>query len=278
MITTATSEHIEGIISLWQQAFGDSTQYINLFLENHAKPQNTLIDFQNHMVCGMLFILPCQLVFGHQTYRCAYLYSIATRKEYQGCGISTRLLEQAHTLCTKRGYDVCTLVPATPFLFDFYQKRGYTSQGYIKTLSVQADTVVSLTDIPTLRPISADEALSLRQQRFGSAYLAWDKPALDYIICENKFLGGEFYKFSWGAQTEFLSCVPVAGKLLIREFCGDELHIPQVTAALHRLYQREGYQYRLFHHATIGELTPFGMTHWLQSGNNHPFYLSHVLD
>lgn len=276
MISTASPSHIDEIKALWQQSFGDEPGYIDSFLERFTTPDNTLV-WLDGGVCGMLFILPCTLALAHERYRCAYLCGVATRQSDRGRGISTALLQYAYELCAARGYQLCALVPASHSLFNFYAKRGYALQGYVKTLSL-VEQELDLSAAPVFSAIGAEEVFALRKSFFGGAYMAWDKQMLVGIIEENSSLGGCFYRYSLGVHSGYISCVPQGDALLVKEFCGTEALLPCLLGGLHKIYGKQRYRVRLSNVATIGELTPLAMTHWITKRNEQPFYLSHVFD
>ncbi|MEG0853168.1 MAG: GNAT family N-acetyltransferase [Angelakisella sp.] len=278
MITTASQEHLTGIRALWQQAFGDNVEYINMFLNQCAKFENTLVYLKENTVCGMLFILPCNLVFQKSGHQCAYFYGVATRQEEQGRGISTELLQYAYDLCKSRGYAVCALVPASSSLFQFYAKRGYTTQGYIKTLSVDAGELTDVRSSAVFSKIDHNDVFDIRKKFFDTAYLEWDSWTLAYIQAENKYLGGSFYHYDVQGECGYLSCLPHDDTVVIKEFAGKDARLFDLLKGLHGIYNKQTYQVRLSNTAAMGELTPFAMTKWIGKGPETPFYLSHVFD
>ena len=56
MIRFATENYINGIINLWNEAFGDSEEDIKFFLKNKFIPENTLIYESDKEVVSMLFL------------------------------------------------------------------------------------------------------------------------------------------------------------------------------------------------------------------------------
>lgn len=278
MIITALEAHLREIKELWMEAFGGDSIYADMFLRRRAEEKNTLLYLQGETLCAMLFILPCRLVFGSTSYSCAYLYAVATGREYRGRGFSTALLDAAYKLCSERGYDVCALSPAEEGLFGFYEKRGYATQGYVKNLYISGKQLAVTSSVPLLSPVSGRELITLRKEAFSTAYLEWDSRAMDYIVAENEFSGGRFYRYSLGGERGFLSCTPTKQQLLIKEFSGNVLSIPQIVNGLHEIYHRDEYLFRLSNTAAAGELTPFAMTRWITDGTGEPFYLSHTLE
>lgn len=279
MICLAQPHDRPGMTALWQDAFGDPIEYINLFFDYRMKWENTILFKKNHTVIGQLFILPCQLSCQGKTYSCGYIYGVATLKTYRGQGVSSLLLEYAHKLLSERGYDVAVLVPASRSLFDFYSKRDYSIQGYIHADIVGADSLEGENAPLILSPVSAEGILQLREEYFGKSYLKWDLPAIQYILKENRFLGGQFYGFSMDGQQGFAACVPFEDKLMIKELACPDFMIHEVLKKLHIIYNKDRYIVWLSNTSKRGKEFPAAMCHWLkQPAATEPFYLSHILD
>ena len=279
MICLAHPSDRPGMTALWQEAFGDPQEYIDLFFDNRMQWQNTLLYKEGDVVAGQLFILSCQLSTPGKSYSCGYIYSVATRKTFRGQGIGTRLLEAAHQLLRERGFDLAVLAPAGTSLFDFYGNRGYIPQGYIRREVIEASHLRTQDKELLLSPISPQEILELRQQYYGNAFLRWDEDGIRYIVKENHFLGGQFYGFSLDGQRGFAACVPYEDKLFIKELACPDSKIEQVIGKLHALYNKNQYILWLSNTSRHGEETALAMCHWLKepAWTEH-FYISHILD
>ena len=57
MVRLSTNNDINGIISVWKEAFGDSESDIRFFLDEHFKPDNTVISECEGEVASVLFLL-----------------------------------------------------------------------------------------------------------------------------------------------------------------------------------------------------------------------------
>lgn len=275
MITTATEQWMPAVKALWMEAFGGPSGYADLFLQHRAELQNTLLYLQEDALCGMLFLLPCRLTFGSVSYRCAYLYAVATGREHRGQGVSTALLDAAYRLCGERGYHLCALAPATHSLFGFYQKRGYSTQGFAKRLVLDR---VAVTAAPLLSQITSEELVSMRKEAFGNAYLEWDRSALDYSVTENKYQGGDFYRYRLGEHSGFFGYVPAQKQVLIWEFSGDSSILAGIARGLMDRYPGKSCCFRLGNDSSVGQRTPLVMTRWIGVGIDRPFYPSHLLE
>ena len=107
--------------ALWQEAFGDSEDFLDSFYSTAFSPDRSLCAWVEDNLASALYWFDCS--FG--TERAAYLYAVATAKAYRGRGICSALMENTHQLLKNLGYSLAILVPGTEELFDFYKKMGY---------------------------------------------------------------------------------------------------------------------------------------------------------
>ncbi len=280
MIRTATASDKAAISALLQEAFGDSPEYINLFLDKRMNPDHTLLYFKGNTLAAQLFILECELVFNGTAHKCGYIYAVSTAKAFRRQGISTKLLEYCHDFLLKNGFTAAVLVPSSAELVSFYSKRGYNPQGFISLAEFEFAVQPQNRNAVELLPLTADELYSLRESWFGSAYLRWDIPSLEYILDETRFLKGDFYRFSWDNKDCFASCLPLHDSLLIKELACPENAVPHLLTALGAVYQKSKFSLRLSPKLfSAGKTVPAGMCRLLKNDNvSDTFYLSHFLD
>ena len=127
MIRFATEKESEQIVRLWQEAFGDSREWVLLYLSENI--ENVLIYEENGQVFGMLSLLKVSYK-GRDGF---YVYGVATGKAHRSMGVSTKLLEQAKNLA---GDGFLVLVPRNQGLFEFYKGRGFFSVNSVTTVEM----------------------------------------------------------------------------------------------------------------------------------------------
>lgn len=113
-------ERKEDIISLWQEAFGDSRDYIEFFL-NECPDIVCLGNTCEGRLASMFFLL--NGIIGE--YRCKYLYAACTAIRFREKGLMGDLLEYAKKYCTEEGFDFIFLVPCEEALYSYYSKFGF---------------------------------------------------------------------------------------------------------------------------------------------------------
>ena len=141
-------EDIPALKALWQEAFGDEQQDIDLFFETVYPNATGFCAEDGGELVSMLFALPQTIVKEEKQLKCAYLYAVATKKDRQGEGLCSALLAYAEKELRKRYVEALLLSPASERLADFYAERGFTRQtGAKKTLLDCAQPTGQATEI-----------------------------------------------------------------------------------------------------------------------------------
>lgn len=111
---------------LWQEVFHDSNEFANLFFNRVYKPENTLVVKHNNKIVSALQMIPYEIKTASAIIPSAYVCGVSTHPSEQGKGIMKTLMTEAMEVMQDRNYAISTLIPAEPWLFDFYKKFGYT--------------------------------------------------------------------------------------------------------------------------------------------------------
>lgn len=114
------------VASLWQTVFEDSDAFINLFFSRVYKPENTLVAKRGNRIVSALQMIPYDLKIAGNIFPSAYVCGVCTHPSARGKGIMKTLMTAAMEQMHRRAYTLSTLIPAEPWLFDFYQPFGYT--------------------------------------------------------------------------------------------------------------------------------------------------------
>lgn len=193
MIRFAKESDIDSIISLWNEAFGDSEEDIRFFLDNRFVPENTVVFEEYGAVVSMLFLLEGNLVLNNNSYSSYYLYAACTAKSCRGRGIMAMLLEKAKEVTAERNkYFIC-LMPGEKSLFHFYERFGYKSIFSRKIIYISRCELenVSVHDKCTMLTDYAD----LRQNAFGDFdRFNWDNNSIEFACKHHKLYGGKCLK------------------------------------------------------------------------------------
>ncbi|MBQ7203566.1 MAG: GNAT family N-acetyltransferase [Eubacterium sp.] len=101
------------IIRLWAEAFGDTAEEIEFFIDN-VKDAFCICYYENSVVVSMMYLVKCSI--NDREYR--YVYAACTAKAHQGKGYMSELIDY----CDKSGYKLC-LIPASDSLIGYYSAR-----------------------------------------------------------------------------------------------------------------------------------------------------------
>lgn len=154
IIDAPKTEHIQELRTLWKEAFGDSEAFLDEFFEKIFSVSHCRCVVENGRVVASLYLFDCE----YKKRKIAYLYAIATLKEYRGRGLCSMLMRDTHSHLKALGYSLAILVPASKELFSFYERMGYKA-----CTCVTEKTVYPTDEIIDLKRISRDEYARLRR-------------------------------------------------------------------------------------------------------------------
>ena len=113
------------MISLWQTTFQDSDKFTTLFFSRIYKPENTLVIKNDGRIVSALQMIPYKIKTTDGIIPSAYVCGVCTLTSERGKGLMKALMLEAMDNMLQKGYGITTLIPAHPWLFDFYKNLGY---------------------------------------------------------------------------------------------------------------------------------------------------------
>jgi predicted N-acetyltransferase YhbS len=214
IIKNATAGDIAQLTTLWQQAFGDTSEFIRGFFETGFSPERCMLAEENGILLGALYWFDCQW----ESKKIAYLYAVSTDEAHRGKGICTALMDATHNHLQKENYDGCILVPAEEHLFRFYEKLGYSPCCPMSAVTFEkAEPPLELT------ALSPQDYWFMRLVFLPKNGIVQNIDSLDFYSTY-----GSFYRFDGG-----IFCAAIDGKeLYIQEFFGNKSKISHIGAAL----------------------------------------------
>ena len=199
--------------ALWCEAFGDSEEFFDLFLNTAYSSKRCRVLMLDGSVVAALYWFDCE----YEGERIAYLYAIATKKAYRGRGICQALMNDTHAHLTALGYAAAILVPSEPSLFGFYERIGYTPCSSIQEFSCSASGEnITLTQIDKL------EYASLRRKYLPAKSVIQEKENLDFLTAQAKLYKGDGVLLAAHVQGD---------KLIGLELLGDTSLSPRLVKA-----------------------------------------------
>ncbi len=114
-------------VKLWNEAFGDSEEYINFFHYSHDSCICLMLTDDDKLTSA-LYLIDGELC-DKKGY---YLFAAATFENFRGRGHMSSLLKKAESFAKDNGKSFIALVPAEATLFDYYSRFGYKTAFYAK--------------------------------------------------------------------------------------------------------------------------------------------------
>ena len=177
MIRLCNVSDYENIIRIWNDAFGDSKDFILSFLDKFSKYVYILDNL------AIMTLLPVTL----NNKKGRYIYAVAVDKGMRNCGLGKELIEFAKENCE----DFCVLVPADKGLFEYYKKLGFFNNSCIGKFEDATKDV----------EISAEDYFILRDNLLEN-YIKWSAENLSKI---KELYGAKFYKNKESTEISMLS-------------------------------------------------------------------------
>ena len=117
-------ERTEKVKQLWQEAFGDSEEFIDTFLHRFHTPERMYTLWNGDQLLSMLHLLP----FRMNGTEVGYIYGVATSPTERGKGHATHLLREAIEQARNKRLGALVTIPADESLRRYYAKFGFTGR------------------------------------------------------------------------------------------------------------------------------------------------------
>ncbi|MEG2770501.1 MAG: GNAT family N-acetyltransferase, partial [Oscillospiraceae bacterium] len=131
MFRIATKNDKENLCELWQQGFNEGQKEASFVFESFADYKNIYIKEENNSPIAMLISVDVEM----SGKKGAYFYGLTTLPQYQKNGVMSKLIDEVCDELKTLGYTFAVLIPQDKTLFDFYEKRGFKTQFYLRHFS-----------------------------------------------------------------------------------------------------------------------------------------------
>lgn len=202
----------EQIVTIWQQCFGDSKEYVEMYLNHRFETENMLVIFQDEKLVSMASFLPVQVVINGERMVARYVYAVGTLVEDRGKGYASEIIKHAK----EKYLEPLILQPEDETLEQYYMGLGFEKGFepspcwiYEGSSRWKKESIMRMSEISIenwfVESITATEYKQLRDVCFISeGYVEWDEKGIQYAMEENAFCGGETVKLTSGERTEAL--------------------------------------------------------------------------
>lgn len=212
------------IISLWQECFGDSKEYVEFFLNNCPHYNCIAYYTDDNQLVSMLFLLNGFL----NGKECKYLYAACTSYEYRRQGIMEKLIDYSKKVASECGASGIFLVPANEKLYSYYSKFGFAASFKKKEIVIPAYVHKKYDKCD----YSYSELISLKKDLCSEIdSFIFDDKTTEYTVKEHLFNGGKVYFdknnriifFYYENDSEIIIKEFLAGSANINEFINKDL-------------------------------------------------------
>ncbi len=115
------------IIKLWQCCFKDTEAFIQLYFNEKYRDEDALLYEEEGKALSAMLMLPYPMTWCGTVISTSYISGACTHPSVRSKGIMKKLLADAFTHISEQGYILSTLIPAAPWLFDYYRQQGYST-------------------------------------------------------------------------------------------------------------------------------------------------------
>jgi len=259
---------------LWKEAFGDNDDFLDNFystafdkarcrvacVKNAANDSNAVA---SNNLAAVLYWFDCTV----DNQRVAYVYAVATAKEFRGNGACHLLLEDTHKHLKSLGYSSVVLVPGNEALVHLYEGAEYELCTKRSRIECAAEDIGI-----SVREIDKEEYSALRREFLPANAVIQEDVNLDFLATQAKFFTGAIIDSS--EETEHKKSFTLAGSIENENLYGIELLGDSSLAPgiVHALGCKDGTFF------TPGKDEPFAMYHGLAEDSAVPNYLGFAFD
>ncbi len=118
---------------LWDCCFNDSSEFSDLYFTYRYSEDRNIAILKDDKVTAALQLLPYPITFYKNKLDSGYISGAATFPEHRNQGIMKQLLLKTFLQMKQQGTPLSILIPAEPWLFNYYQKSGYATVFYART-------------------------------------------------------------------------------------------------------------------------------------------------
>ena len=146
----------EKVKNLWKLCFNDSEEFTELYFRLRYNNDINIAIQSGEEVIAALQMLPYPMTFEGEDIHTAYISSACTHPDYRNRGVMHELLSQAFARMLHNNVALSTLIPAEPWLFDYYGRSGYApvfryaEETFIASGTPTADTGLTWKCLPNI--------------------------------------------------------------------------------------------------------------------------------
>lgn len=115
----------EKVKNLWKLCFDDTQEYLNMYFRLRYNNDVNIAIQSGEEVIAALQMIPYPMTFDGEEINTAYISGACTHPDFRNRGVMHELLSQAFTKMRQNDIAISTLIPAEPWLFEYYARHGF---------------------------------------------------------------------------------------------------------------------------------------------------------
>lgn len=194
----------DALSDLWQEAFGDSEEFVDGFFYTGFSPARCRCGVEDGKLVAALYWFDVT----YEKQRFAYVYAVAVDKACRGRGLGRQLMEDTHAHLKLRGYDGVLLMPQKEGLRELYAKLGYSECTRVQEFVCQAAE-----EPVALRRIDREEYARLRLTYLPEGGAIQEAESIAYLEMMAFFYAGEDFLLAAQKQSQRLFGLELLGNI-----------------------------------------------------------------
>lgn len=267
----SVTEDVSSLKELWREAFDEDEVQLNSFFDNIFSPQIAFAAKDNEKLVAMVYMLPT-MVNGIKS---AYLYAAATKKDYQGQGIMSGLIDYG---INNSNIELCFTMPASPSLYSYYAKLGFVPLKQSNTYCSRKD-LLQIAKNYEQEEIIVNSYCGIRNRVLKNNFLFWNNNHIDFALNYEESYGSKVIKnnFGYALLSEDEVCT-------VSELICDEKNIPYMINDILKNTNCESFVFRLSENQSNiftninNSIENYGMVKYLSDYKPDNIYLGLLLD
>lgn len=127
-ISIASKKDIPSLKELWKDCFTEDSEYLDHLFKTLFNSATVYILKEDNSIAASLFLINIKFIneIDNYTKEGKYLYGVCTLKKFRNKRYAKKLIEHIITLSENESNNFILCVPASPPLFSYYRKIGFT--------------------------------------------------------------------------------------------------------------------------------------------------------
>ncbi len=210
-----TEQEVPALRALWQEAFGDEDDYLDIFYSTAFAAERCLCLPKDGKMQAALYWFDCSL----RGEKIAYVFGVAVAKSARGKGLCRELMNATYDCLRVQGYKGVVLVPAREELYTMYAKLGFEACG-----GVSERLVATGAEPISMRRIDGEEYERLRKAYLPESGVVQSGENIRFLAARTELYAGDDF---------LLSFIPGMEEFVV-EYLGDMEKMPAVACALEK--------------------------------------------